>query len=99
MTPKGVIYIIHFSEPYHHAQHYIGFCEKGNLKKRLQAHVEGLGSRLCAAASASGIELRIVRVIRHATRGMERHMKKHRNQKKYCPVCNTKPRSVKNDPR
>lgn len=38
----GVIYVLHFDRPLHHARHYVGYAR--NLRARLQAHAGGRGS-------------------------------------------------------
>lgn len=55
MTPQ--IYLLHFTHPYRHAQHYLGFTE--DLDRRLQQHRSGRGSPLVAAAINAGIDFEL----------------------------------------
>ena len=47
-----MVYLIHFDEKYHHAQHYLGYT--GDLENRIAEHAAGVGSPLLAAVSESG---------------------------------------------
>jgi hypothetical protein len=41
---EGLVYLLHFSEPYQHARHYTGWTH--DLDARLQLHRAGRGARL-----------------------------------------------------
>jgi len=56
---KGTVYLIHFSEAYQHARHYLGFTD--DLDARLEAHRSGHGARLMAVIQSAGITWRCVR--------------------------------------
>ena len=43
-APGGVVYLVHFSEPYRHARHYTGWTV--DLDARLAEHRAGRGARL-----------------------------------------------------
>ena len=49
----GVVYLIHFDEPFQHARHYLGYTK--NLDTRLAAHRAGSGARLMKVISEQGI--------------------------------------------
>ncbi len=52
----GVVYLLHFDQPYKHARHYTGWTESsGSLKARLARHARGDGARLLEVVHAAGI--------------------------------------------
>src|SRR3990167_1509937 len=84
------IYLIHFHEPLHHAQHYIGITN--NLDRREIEHRNGRGSRLLRIVSQLGIVWDIVRVWNVDDRAeasrMERTFKKKlKSARLLCPLC------------
>jgi predicted GIY-YIG superfamily endonuclease len=80
----GTVYLLHFSRPYWHARHYIGFSTR--LESRIREHRRGKGSPLIAAAVQCGIEIFIARRWEQVTRGFERRM--HKMHGPYgCPIC------------
>lgn len=88
----GVVYLLHFSEPYKHARHYIGFCERyEGLDSRFTYHANGNGSKLLAAVSAAGITFDLVRLW-EGTRNDERALKNCHGAAPYCPVCSGRKR-------
>lgn len=81
----GVVYLLHFSEPYEHARHYIGFTT--DLAKRLKQHQRGWsGVKLTEAAAAAGVQFQVVRTWA-GDRNLERRLKKRRSAFRFCPVC------------
>ncbi len=58
---QGTIYLIHFSTPYKHAAHYMGWAE--DLESRLAGHQAGRGSRLMAVIKAAGIDWKLTRTL------------------------------------
>jgi len=84
---EGYVYLIHFSEPIYHAQHYLGFAT--DLKKRLKEHSKGRGSKLVAEAIRRKIELTIVRLW-SGDGFFEQKLKRRKEGPKFCPVCNSK---------
>jgi hypothetical protein len=56
-----MVYLIHFEEKLHHAQHYLGFVES-DLLQRIALHQSGRGAKLLAAVNEKGIKWRVVRV-------------------------------------
>lgn len=83
----GTVYLIHFDEPFHHARHYLGFCEDGNLAARYERHQAGRGSKLLRAVAAAGIGFEVVRTWEGVDRNFERALKNQRNAPRLCPRC------------
>jgi hypothetical protein len=90
-SPVGVVYLLCFDEPYHHARHYVGFCTSyEGVESRLHYHECGKGSRLLAAVSKAGIKWSLVRLWK-GTRKDERKLHKRGNAIQYCPRCQQTP--------
>ncbi len=94
----GYVYLIHFEQPFHHAQHYIGWTES-DVEERFKRHFQSGGSKLLRAVKAAGIEFRIVRVWENVDRNFERQLKNRKKAKDLCPCCkhhpyNPKPKEV-----
>ena len=85
---EGVIYLLHFSQPVAHAQHYIGWAIKGGLFKRLAQHeaANGASSPLIKALIEQGGHFDLARVW-DGSRNRERSLKNQRNARKLCPIC------------
>lgn len=90
------VYLIHFSRPYHHARHYIGFTS--DYKVRFALHKQGKAARLTQVVVDSGIKLRLVRVW-IGGRTFERRLKNRKNAKLLCPICNPAMQQYKVDNR
>ncbi len=86
----GTVYLICFKEKLHHAKHYIGFCEEGNLEARIERHRAGNGSKLMAAVTQAGIAWEVARVWEDVDRNFERQLKNSKNGPRLCPFCNDK---------
>lgn len=56
----GVIYMLHFHQPYRHARHYVGRTE--DLFDRLDRHATGHGARLVAVIWEAGIGFTVIRI-------------------------------------
>lgn len=84
-----MVYLIHFSEKIHHAQHYIGFVE-GNLIQRIELHLNNRGSKLLAAVNNQGIRWQVVRVWLEGDRYFERKLKNYKKSRHFCPICRSK---------
>lgn len=76
------IYLLHFSAPYRHAAHYLGWTP-GPLEDRLRIHQCGQGARLMEVVSNAGITFELARV----TRTQERARKHAGGLGQYCPLC------------
>ncbi len=85
---KGTVYLLHFSEKYHHAGHYLGFAE--NFENRLEQHRNGHGSRLTQVITGVGIEFECVRTWDKKTRTFERQLKNRHDARALCPTCRAK---------
>ena len=81
------VYLIHFSRPYRHAQHYIGMCRDGRVEQRLEEHRKGQGARICKQAVEEGIELVLARVWNNVPRYYEQKLKNRGGAAPLCPVC------------
>jgi len=84
-----MVYLIHFEQPLHHAQHYIGCVEGGRteLLRRLSRHRRGVGAKLMRAVTKAGIDWMCVETWPNLGRGFERWLKNQKNAKRYCPMC------------
>lgn len=80
----GIIYLIHFDEPLHHAKHYIGYTE--NLPQRLQRHRAGHGARILEVLKERGITWKLARIWT-GDKSLERKIKRQKCSPKLCPIC------------
>lgn len=99
-APKPyAVYILHFSEPLHHARHYCGFAR--DLQERIHQHRAGKGAKLTRAVVAAGITLEVVRIWYlddyYEARDLEREIKRDNHGPRYCPICSGKPRDANAD--
>jgi predicted GIY-YIG superfamily endonuclease len=79
------VYLIHFSTPYKHAKHYIGWAKK--IDARISHHKHGTGARLCAVVVDSGAELITARVWEGKDKSFERKLKNQHKPQDFCPIC------------
>jgi len=84
MNEMGTIYLIHFSEPYKHARHYLGWA--AHLAARIAHHRNGSGARLLEVVNEKGIAWDVVRAWR-GTRADEARVKGWNGNCRICPVC------------
>jgi hypothetical protein len=82
--------MLHFSEPYKHARHYVGFTE--DLLARLDRHAAGHGANLVAVIWQAGIGFTLTRIC-EGTRSTERAIKNAGGAVRYCPACTPHPRN------
>jgi predicted GIY-YIG superfamily endonuclease len=80
----GTVYLLHFSQPYRHARHYVGFTK--NLNARLEAHSKGNGARLLEVITQAGLSFQLARTWK-GTRKTERALKNQKNAPRFCPLC------------
>jgi len=80
----ATIYLIHFSEAYKHARHYIGLTD--DLDARLSAHASGQGARLMEVITNAGISWKVARTW-SGNRKLERQLKRRKEAPALCPVC------------
>lgn len=85
-TP-GYVYLLHFSEPYKHARHYLGWTN--DLPKRLREHMNGKRANcvLTYVIKNAGIEHQVVRTWAGPIT-LEKALKKRKNNRLLCPICN-----------
>ena len=83
----GTIYLLHFSAPFKHAKHYMGWTT--NLEQRLKAHGTGNGSRLVEVITEAGLSFELVRTW-EGTRNDERKLKNGKRGPRLCPICTAK---------
>ncbi len=88
---RHVVYLLHFDQPFGHAQHYLGVTSR-KLGVRLLEHIGGHpnGSKLVAAVVAAGIDIRVVRLWRGGN-GLETRLKGRKKSTALCPLCGGKP--------
>lgn len=84
-TQVGDVYVLHFSTPYKHAGHYIGWAKDADA--RIRAHREGRGGRLTQVAVRNGIELQVAAIHHGVTRDFERRLKNRGGASRVCPIC------------
>lgn len=85
----GSVYVLHFSKPFKHANHYIGWTA-GAVEDRVSAHQHGLGATLTREAVRAGITFTIAQVIPDVTREIERKMKNGGGSSRCCNICRAK---------
>lgn len=85
----GIVYLLHFTEPFGHARHYSGWT--ADLPGRLAEHTAGNGSRLVAAAMSAGVGFTLARTW-PGTRARERQLKRQGGASRRCPLCGVHPR-------
>ena len=86
----GIVYMLHFSEPYKHARHYVGFTE--DLLARLDRHATGHGANLITVIWQAGLGFTLTRIC-EGTRSTERAIKNEGGAVRYCPACTLRPRN------
>ncbi len=79
------VYLLHFSPPYKHAKHYMGFAE--DIDRRIEQHRAGTGARLTQVAIDAGCRLILARIWPGADRSTERRLKKRKESPRLCPIC------------
>lgn len=84
---NGTIYLLHFSQPYKHAAHYLGFST--DLQSRLAEHGNGTGARLMEVIKQAGLSFELARTWT-GTRATERSLKNRKATPRLCPLCNPK---------
>lgn len=83
----GIVYLIHFEEPYEHARHYMGWANGEGLANRMAEHRSGRGANLMRVIAEAGIAWRLVRIWKGGSRLDEKRMK-NVGKARMCPVCN-----------
>lgn len=58
-----MVYLLHFSRPYRHARHYIGYAATpATLARRLAHHRAGADSKLCKIVADTGGDFELAHV-------------------------------------
>lgn len=80
------VYLLHFSAPVGHAQHYLGSADYVDV--RVEEHRAGRGARLTQIAVQRGLVLFLARIWK-GDRTRERKMKEAYNHsfRALCPIC------------
>ena len=84
---QGWVYLLHYHDSLHHAQHYLGWTN--DLRSRLRCHANGhrASSVLASEFAKRDIEFTLVRAWPGPLR-FEKRLKKMKNNRMLCPVCN-----------
>jgi predicted GIY-YIG superfamily endonuclease len=88
-TPHGTVYVLHFDQPFKHANHYIGFTTR-TVEDRLVEHIIGDGSKFLAKVVAAGITFRLAVVFPNVDLRYEYQLKNRGGAKRVCPICQEK---------
>jgi hypothetical protein len=83
-----MVYLLHFSRSLAHAQHYMGFSD--DVAERLRVHAspsESSHHRLMEVIREQGITFSLVRLW-SGGRDFERSLKRRKEGRRLCPVCN-----------
>lgn len=83
-----MLYVLHFAEPLgsekHRARHYAGYAV--NVYARFEIHLQGRGAAITRAARLRGIKIYIAAIL-PGDRNDERRLKRQKNLKRVCPIC------------
>lgn len=83
-----MVYLLHFSQPYKHARHYVGWsATRRTLRLRLEHHRSGSGARLMQVVARAGIGFELARVWKRGDRTFERRVKNRKEAPRLCPIC------------
>jgi predicted GIY-YIG superfamily endonuclease len=82
-----VTYLIHFEKNLGHARHYIGATK--DLKKRMMCHENNRGASIMKAVNKKNIKWVIAKIWNKGF-DFEKSLKKQKNIKRICPICNPK---------
>jgi hypothetical protein len=78
------VYLLHFSQPYRHARHYLGSA--ADLEARIARHRAGAGARLIEVITIAGIGFVVARTW-PGGKQEERRLKSQKNGARLCPIC------------
>jgi hypothetical protein len=84
----GTIYLLHFSRPFKHAKHYLGWA--ASLDRRLAHHGTAGGANLMIHVRRAGITWELARTW-EGTRAREAQLKRQGGKSRMCPLCGVKP--------
>ena len=80
------VYLIHFQQEYHHAEHYLGYSK--HLWFRIICQRANTGAKLLRAVNQAGIDWAVVRTWAVDSQELERKLKSLKNSPRLCPICN-----------
>lgn len=86
----GMVYTLHFLEPFGHARHYTGWTE--DVPSRLAAHTAARGAVLVRHVMRAGIGFQVA-CLEAGTRARERQLKRQGGASRRCPICRTERRN------
>jgi predicted GIY-YIG superfamily endonuclease len=81
----GIVYLLHFTERYRRAGHYLGYTED-DLEARMHLHESGAGANLVRVIVEAGIDFELARTW-NGTRARERAVKAQGGASRLCPLC------------
>lgn len=81
----GTIYLLHFTKPLRHAQHYLGWTAQAPEDRAVE-HLTGRGTPLVRAVVNAGEGVELVRTWT-GDRAFERELKNRHNARGLCPIC------------
>jgi hypothetical protein len=84
----GTIYLLHFSSPFGHAKHYLGYT-KVTLEARLSQHGTSDGANLMWHVRKAGITWKLARTW-EGDRTRETALKRQGGHSRKCPLCRPK---------
>ena len=84
---QGVVYLLHFERPLHHAQHYLGWTN--DLDARIEQHRLGIREKcvITAVFAEHGIPFVVARTW-PGPLALEKALKRRKNSRLLCPICN-----------
>ena len=89
-TPRGCVYVLHFSRPFGHARHYIGFTRRSTEAEPLERvveHLTGRGARLLRYAVNAGIGVTLGLVKANVSQVEEYRLKNRGGAGRVCQCC------------
>ena len=81
---SGVLYLVHFTQPYRHARHYAGWT--ADLDSRPSERQAGRGARPLQVITQAGIDWTLARTWQ-STRQREQQPKRQGGASRRCPIC------------
>jgi predicted GIY-YIG superfamily endonuclease len=92
-----LVYILHFSEPFEHAMHYVGRSTAWTILRRLRDHRKGKGANLTKHVVRAGIHLHVGGIwqIEGDAGKVERQLKRIAHASRYCELCTREPKHLK----
>jgi predicted GIY-YIG superfamily endonuclease len=84
-----MVYLLHFTQNYYHAGHYIGYVDGGEeaLQERMKLHRAGQGANLMKVITDAGIAFELARTWPEGDRNFERRLKNYKKSRRLCPIC------------